>query len=856
MNGRFTERAKKIIELARQEAGRLGHDYVGTEHLLLGLVRLGEGVAVEVLKSFGVDLETIRLAVEKIVPKGSATLKMGEMPFTPRARKVLEKIVIEEAGKLGHNYVGTEHILLALISEGEGVASQVLLNLGIDLEKTGKVIWEILKPEAPSETPEMSAPVDEEEMAKGLPSIFGMLGTKKGTKTASKTPALDAFGRDMTQLAREDKLDPVIGREDEIERIIQILARRTKNNAALIGEPGVGKTAIAEGVAQRIVSGNVVELLADKRMIALDLAGMVAGTKYRGEFEARLKKVVEEIRRNKDVLIFIDELHSLAGAGAAEGAIDASSILKPALARGELQCIGATTLGEYRKYIEKDGALERRFQQVFIEEPSKEATEKILEGLRSKYEEHHKVRISPDALKAATELSERYISDRNLPDKAIDLIDEASARARLAEATIPPQLKEIEKKIEEVDKKKIEAVGSQEFEKAAKYRDEIGTLKDEIKKIREEWEKSKKTLKPEVSSDDIAYIVSKWTGIPVIELTQDEKERLARMEEKLARRVVGQEEALKAVANAVRRARVGIKEPKRPIGSFIFAGPTGVGKTELARTLAESLFGDENAMVRFDMSEFSEKFNVSRLMGAPPGYVGYEEAGQLTEPIRRRPYSVVLLDEIEKAHPDVLNILLQIMDEGRLTDSLGRVANFKNTVIIMTSNVGSEDIIRRTPGFEADKEISHDQMRNNVLTKIKDTFRPEFLNRLDGIIVFRALEKNDLIKISELMLEKLRKRLDKKGIKLELSKEAREFLVTKEYDAIKGTKDYTSAFGARPLERNIERFIEDLLSVELLKGKFQEGSTILVSFRENGLVLEEKSPPPPPTAIKGKRGKL
>ena len=840
MDGRFTERAKRVIDLARQEAGRLGHDNIGTEHLLLGLVRLGEGVAVEVLKGFGIDLESIRIAVEKIVPKGAATLKMGEIPFTPRAKKVLEKIVVEEARRLGHNYVGTEHILLALISEGEGVAAQVLLNLGVDLEKARKTILEILKPEeAPGITPE------EEGIPKGFPPIFGIPGIKKEAKAISQTPALDAFGRDMTQLAREGKLDPVIGREDEIERVIQILARRTKNNAALIGEPGVGKTAIAEGVAQRIAAGKVPELLANKRMIAIDLAGMVAGTKYRGEFEARLKKVVEEIKRSGNIVIFIDELHTLAGAGAAEGAIDASSILKPSLARGELQCIGATTLGEYRKYIEKDGALERRFQQVFIDEPSVAETEKILEGLRSRYEEHHKVRITPEALKAAAELSERYISDRNLPDKAIDLIDEASARARLAEATMPPHLKDIEQEIEEAEKGKVEAVKAQEFERAAECRDKVKELKEKLAKTREEWEKSRKALKPEVSGDDIAYIVSKWTGIPVIKLTQDEEERLTRMEEELAKRVVGQEEALRTVSDAVRRARVGIKEPKRPIGSFIFAGPTGVGKTELARTLAETLFGDENAMVRFDMSEFAERFTVSRLVGAPPGYVGYEEAGQLTEPVRRRPYTVVLLDEIEKAHPDVFNILLQVMDEGRLTDSLGRTASFKNAVIIMTSNVGTEDIMRRAPGFEAVKEISPEEMRKNVLSKMRNTFRPEFLNRLDGIIVFHPLAKDNLAKISELMLEKLRQRLDKKGIKLELSKEAREFLVTKEYDAVKGTKDYTYAFGARPLERNIERFIEDPLSSELLKGKFREGSIILVDLEENRLIFKEKGKPRP-----------
>lgn len=840
MNGRFTERAGRVIELARQEAGRLGHDYIGTEHLLLGLVRLGEGVAVEVLKGFGVDLESIRLAVEKIVPKGAATLKMGEIPFTPRAKKVLERIVVDEARRLGHNYVGTEHILLALISEGEGAAAQVLLNLKVDLEKARKAILEFLQPAVPPEAPEIPGIAPEEEMPKGFSQIFGMPGIKKEAKSISKTPALDAFGRDMTQLAREEKLDPVIGREDEIERVIQILARRTKNNAALIGEPGVGKTAIAEGVAQRIASGKVPDLLANKRMIAIDLAGMVAGTKYRGEFEARLKKAVEEIRRSGNILIFIDELHTLAGAGAAEGAIDASSILKPSLARGELQCIGATTLGEYRKYIEKDGALERRFQQVFVNEPSIDETEKILEGLKSRYEEHHKVQITSEALRAAAELSERYISDRNLPDKAIDLIDEASARARLAEATIPPHLKDMEKQIEEAEKGRAKAVKAEEYMKAAEYRNKRNELREKLKKTREEWEKSKKALKPEVSSDDIAYIVSKWTGIPVIKLTEEEEERLSRMEEELAKRVVGQEEALKTVSDAVRRARVGIKEPKRPIGSFVFAGPTGVGKTELARTLAESLFGDENAMVRFDMSEFSEKFNVSRLVGAPPGYVGYEEAGQLTEPVRRRPYTVVLLDEIEKAHADVFNILLQIMDEGRLTDSLGRTANFKNTVIIMTSNVGTEDIMRRAPGFEAIKRISHEEMRGNVLSKMKNTFRPEFLNRLDGIIVFHPLDQDDLTKISELMLEKLRKRLDKKGIKLELSDKARKFLVTKEYDALKGTKDYTYTFGARPLERNIERFIEDPLSSELLKGRFRKGSTILVNFGENKLVFKEK----------------
>jgi len=807
MFGRFTQRARRVMLLARQEAGRLNHDYIGTEHILLGLVRLGEGVAAAVLEKLGLDLETIKVGVDKLVTKGSATMMMGEVPYTPRAKRALE-LAVEEARSLGHNYIGTEHLLLGLISEGEGVAAQVLLNLGVDLDTMRKKVMELLGGGTPRD---------------GAPGV--------AAKTA--TPALDAFGRDLTRLARENKLDPVIGREDEIQRVIQILGRRTKNNPVLIGEPGVGKTAITEGLAQEISAGKVPEILTNKRVIILDLAGMVAGTKYRGEFEERMKRVIEEIRRSRDIIIFIDELHTLVGAGAAEGAIDASSMLKPALARGELQCIGATTLNDYRKYIEKDGALERRFQTIMVDPPIVSETIEILKGLRDKYEAHHRAKFTEEALVAAARLSDRYISDRYLPDKAIDLIDEAGSRARLAATTLPPDLKSIERAIEEVDKEKMEAIKVQKFELAAKFRDKERELKAKLDQAKQERERSRKQKEPVVTEEDIAYIVSKWTGIPVVRLTEKETDRLLRMEGELAKRVVGQEDAIKVVSQAVRRARAGLKAPERPIGSFVFCGPTGVGKTELARTLADFLFGDENAMVRIDMSEFMERFAISRLIGAPPGYVGYEEGGQLSEQVRRKPYSVVLLDEIEKAHPDVFNILLQVLDDGRLTDNLGHTVDFKNTVVIMTSNVGTSDIRKGgTLGFLAKgEELSYEEVKEKVMNAMKKTFRPEFLNRLDEIIVFHPLEREDLLKIVNIMLEEVKVRLGERDMKLKLTSSSKDFLIEKGYDP---------TFGARPLQRTIRRYIEDPLSSKVLMGKFKEGDTILVKVSNEMLAFTKE----------------
>ncbi|MDD4953973.1 MAG: ATP-dependent Clp protease ATP-binding subunit, partial [Candidatus Omnitrophica bacterium] len=705
MFNRFTERARKVIILAKEEARRFNHDYIGTEHILLGLIREGEGVAAAVLQKMGVSLENIRLEIEKLVQPGPTTQIIGDIPFTPRAKKALE-LAAEEARSLGHNYIGTEHLLLGLIREGEGIASQVLLNLGLDLNTVRSEVMELL--------------------GSALPG-FG-----SGAQQAkSKTPALDAFGRDLTALAKENKLDPVIGRVMEIERVIQILSRRTKNNPVLLGEAGVGKTAIVEGLAQAIVVGNVPEVLKNKRMIVLDLALMVAGTKYRGQFEERIKAVMEEIKRSQDVIIFIDELHTLVGAGAAEGAIDASNILKPALSRGEIQCIGATTMDEYRKYIEKDAALERRFQTIMVEPPSVAQAIEILKGLKDRYEAHHRVAFRDDALEAAAKLSDRYISGRFLPDKAIDLIDEAGSRARLNVLIIPPELKALESKVESLRKEKEAFIKSQDFEKAASLRDQERVARQELEKYNHEWSQAKEKMRPEVTEEDIAKIVSQWTGVPIFRLEERESEKLLKIEEELHKRVVGQEEAIKTIAHAVRRSRAGIKDPKRPIGSFIFLGPTGVGKTLLARALAEFMFGDEDAILQLDMSEYMEKFNVSRLIGAPPGYVGYEEGGQLTEKVRRRPYSVILLDEIEKAHPDVFNLLLQVFEEGRLTDSFGRKVDFKNTILIMTSNVGAE-LIRKTGslGFQTQKEgATYQEMKDKLLEEVKHTFKPEFLNR-------------------------------------------------------------------------------------------------------------------------------
>lgn len=804
MFNRFTERARKVIILAKEEARRFNHDYIGTEHILLGLIREGEGVAATVLQKMGVSLENIRLEIEKLVQPGPATQIIGDIPFTPRAKKALE-LAAEEARSLGHNYIGTEHLLLGLIREGEGVASQVLLNLGLDLNTVRNEVMELL--------------------GSALPGMGS-------TQAKTKTPALDAFGRDLTALAKENKLDPVINRRPEIERVIQILSRRTKNNPVLLGEAGVGKTAIVEGLAQAIVEGNVPEVLRGKRLITLDLALMVAGTKYRGQFEERIKAVMEEIKRSQDVIIFIDELHTLVGAGAAEGAIDASNILKPALSRGEMQCIGATTLDEYRKYIEKDAALERRFQTIMVEPPSVEQTVEILKGLRDKYEAHHRVTFKDDALEAAAKMSDRYISGRFLPDKAIDLIDEAGSRARLNVLVVPPDIKEFEGKVENLRKEKEAYIKSQDFEKAASLRDQERQARQELERLNKEWSQAKDKMRPEVSSEEIAKIVAQWTGIPIFRLEEKEGEKLLKIEEELHKRVVGQDEAILAIAHAVRRSRAGIKDPRRPIGSFVFLGPTGVGKTLLARALAEFMFGDEDALLQLDMSEYMEKFNVSRLVGAPPGYVGYEEGGQLTEKVRRRPYSVILLDEIEKAHPDVFNLLLQVLEDGRLTDSFGRKVDFRNTVLIMTSNVGAE-LIRRTGslGFKNQKEdVGYQEMKDKLLEEVKRTFKPEFLNRVDDIIVFRPLVKEDLERIIDIEIGFVAERLKEQKISLEVTQEAKDFLIEKGFDPV---------FGARPLKRTIQRFIEDSLASEIISKKFKEGCVIKVTRKNEELIFEQ-----------------
>jgi len=809
MFNKFTDRAKRIIILAREEALRLSHDYIGTEHLLLGLVRLGEGVAVTTLQSFGIDLDTIRQEVERLIQPGQGAMHMGgEIPFTPEAKRVLD-LAWDEARTLGHNYVATEHILLGLIREEEGVAARVLTSLGIDLRKVRARVLEILG--------EVSTPVSET--------------TTRPRR--SRTPALDAFGRDLTQLASEGKLDPVIGRQQEIERVIQVLSRRTKNNPVLLGEAGVGKTAIVEGLAQKIVAGDVPEILRNKRIVTLDLALMVAGTKYRGQFEERIKQVLNEIKRAEDIIIFIDELHTLVGAGAAEGAIDASNILKPALARGEIQCIGATTLDEYRKYIEKDAALERRFQVIMVEPPTVEETIEILRGLRDKYEAHHRAVITDEAIVAAARLSDRYIAGRYLPDKAVDVIDEAAAKARLAMATMPPEIKDVERKIEELQKEKEDAIKGQEFEKAARLRDEIRQLEEELRNMREEWMRKKEEERAVVTAELVAEIVSRWTGIPVSRIEEEETEKLLRMEEALKKRVVGQDEAISALARAVRRSRAGIKDPRRPIGSFLFLGPTGVGKTELARALAEFLFGDEDAMIRVDMSEYMERFAVSRLMGAPPGYVGYEEGGQLTERVRRRPYSVVLLDEIEKAHPDVFNILLQVLEDGRLTDSFGRTVDFRNTVVIMTSNIGTAEIRKASLGFGSSGEetVDYAEMREKLMGTLRKRFRPEFLNRVDEVIVFKPLTREDMKKIVDLMMKEVRERLHERSLDIELTPKAREFIINMGYDP---------QYGARPLRRAIERYIEDPLAAELLKGRFRDASKIVVAVQDGKITFKEK----------------
>ncbi|KAF1083782.1 Negative regulator of genetic competence ClpC/MecB [Sporotomaculum syntrophicum] len=814
--GKFTQRSQKVLILAQEEAKRFRRPYVGTEHILLGLIGEGEGVAAKALAILGVQSEQVRAMVEQAMGKGEEVPR--ELTLTSRVKRVLE-LSTEEARRMGTNYVGTEHLLLGLIQEEEGVAAQVLAALGVNQDKVRQVVMQLLGG-AGGGSPQKQQ------------SQPGCAGGSCGTKTAT----LDQFGRDLTGMSREDKLDPVVGRDNEIERVIQILSRRTKNNPVLIGDPGVGKTAVVEGLAQRIVAGNVPEILLKKRLVTLDLASLVAGTKYRGEFEDRLKKVVDEITQEKDVIVFIDELHTIIGAGAAEGAIDAANILKPALARGELQCIGATTLDEYRKHIEQDSALERRFQPIIVEEPSVEETVQILTGLRDKYEAHHRVRISDEALKAAARLSDRYITDRFLPDKAIDLMDEAGSRVRLQALTTPPEVKELEQRIEEARKEKEAAVNNQEFEKAAQLRDEESKLKEELASKRSSWQQQKGGKELEVTEEDIAQIVASWTGIPVRKLAEEESDRLLHLEEILHQRVIGQDEAVIAVSRAIRRAQAGLKDPKRPIGSFIFLGPTGVGKTELARALAEAMFGDEDAMVRIDMSEYMEKFAVSRLVGAPPGYVGYDEGGQLTDAVRRKPYSVVLLDEIEKAHPDVFNILLQVLEDGRLTDAKGHTVDFRNAIIIMTSNVGVGLIKRETIlGFKTDEGTtskSYENMKKKVIDDLHRAFRPEFLNRIDDIIVFHALGQEHIKEIVGLMVQEVAKRLAENEIEIEVTEAAGEYLAR---------EGFSEEYGARPLRRAIQKEIEDRLSEELLQGTIKRGDRVFVDREaDGGLVVVKR----------------
>ena len=809
MYERFTDRARKVMQLANQEAQRFNHEYIGTEHILLGLVKEGSGVAANVLKNLDVDLRKIRLEVEKLVQSGPEMVTMGKLPQTPRAKKVIE-YSMEEARNLNHNYVGTEHILLGLLREQEGVAAQVLMNLGLKLDEVREEVLNLL-----------GHGLEEGETGERAGREGGSSDAPSGKGSKSKTPALDSFGRDLTDLAKQNKLDPVIGRQREIERAIQVLCRRTKNNPVLLGEAGVGKTAIVEGFAQRVVSGNVPEILCEKRIVVLDLAMMVAGTKYRGQFEERIKAVMNEVRRAKNTILFIDELHTLVGAGGAEGAIDAANVLKPALSRGEIQCIGATTFDEYRKYIEKDNALARRFQEIVVDPTNKDETIEILKGLRERYEEHHRVQITDDAVEAAVEMSERYITARCLPDKAIDVIDESGARVRLRSMTRPPDLKEIDDEVAQLNKEKEEAVANQDFEKAASLRDSADKLRKKMESITQEWREKSRETDGVVDEEVIAEVVSKMTGIPLTRLSTEDSLRLMQMEDTLHKRVVSQEAAVEAVAKAVRRSRSGLKDPRRPTGCFIFAGPTGVGKTLLAKALAEFMFGDSDALIHLDMSEYMEKHNVSRLIGAPPGYVGYEEGGQLTEKIRRRPYAVVLLDEIEKAHPDVFNMLLQVMEEGRLTDSFGRNVDFRNSILIMTTNAGAEAIKNESAfGFQTpEDDASYESMKERVHDSIERVFRPEFLNRLDDTIIFRHLTINDLKLVIDLELEKVRTRLSERGFQLELTDDAKDYLIK---------RGSNTDYGARPLRRAIENRVEDPLSEELLKGAFTDSDTIVV----------------------------
>jgi ATP-dependent Clp protease ATP-binding subunit ClpC len=819
---RFTDRARRVVVLAQEEARMLNHNYIGTEHILLGLIHEGEGVAAKALESLGISLEAVRSQVEEIIGQGQAA-PTGHIPFTPRAKKVLE-LSLREALQLGHNYIGTEHILLGLIREGEGVAAQVLQKLGADLNRVRQQVIQLLS---------------------------GYTGGKGEGQPGEQAPqgsmVLDQFGRNLTQAARESKLDPVIGREKEIERVMQVLSRRTKNNPVLIGEPGVGKTAIVEGLATKIVKGDVPETLKGKQIYTLDLGALVAGSRYRGDFEERLKKVLKEIKTRGDIVLFIDELHTLVGAGAAEGAIDAASILKPMLARGELQTIGATTRDEYRKHLEKDAALERRFQPIYVDQPTVAHTIDILKGLRDRYEAHHRVSFTDDALVAAANLSDRYISDRFLPDKAIDLIDEAGSRMRIRRMTAPPSVREMDERIAEVRMRKESAIDAQDFEKAARLRDEERRLQEEKVTREREWKSGEMDILSEVDEEEIAEVLSAWTGIPVFKLTEEETEKLLRMEDELHKRIVDQHEALTAVSKAIRRTRAGLKDPKRPSGSFIFLGPSGVGKTELSKALAEFLFGDEDTLIQLDMSEYMEKHTVSRLIGSPPGYVGYEEGGQLTEAVRRKPFSVVLFDEIEKAHPDVFNTLLQILEDGHLTDAQGHTVDFKNTVIIMTSNLGTRDI-QKGPGIgfaaRPDERMSYEKMKDRVMEELKRSFRPEFLNRIDEVIVFHSLSRENVKEIVDLMMKRVREQLKAKDVDIELTDAAKNYLAEKGYDP---------ALGARPLRRTIQRMVEDPLSEKLLWKEFKAGTTIIVDAHDDEIVFEGVLVPPdtPPVELAG-----